>query len=103
MCMLADSANLCVNSAVSMRYLLSKLLQDISSYLKPITIVIDDVQFADPASLLLVGICYSVCKGLPSLYYVTMMMRRARAGPSIYAVLNCHVHVGANKVDIVYS
>ncbi|KAL3760370.1 hypothetical protein ACHAWU_000345 [Discostella pseudostelligera] len=45
----------CVDSAVSMRYLLCELLRVISSNSKPITIVFDDIQFADHASLLLVG------------------------------------------------
>jgi hypothetical protein len=59
------TASLCVDSAVSMRYLLSELLLVISSHSKPITIVIDDVQFADPASLLLIGDLLFSAQGAP--------------------------------------
>ena len=45
----------CVDSAVSMRYQLCEVLCVISSHSKPITLVIDDIQFADRSSLLLVG------------------------------------------------
>ena len=48
------TSNSCVDSAISMRYLLGELLRVISSLSKPITIVLDDIQFADHASLLLV-------------------------------------------------
>ena len=50
-----SAASNCVDNAVSMRYQCGELLRVISSYLKPITIVIDDIQFADQTSLLLVG------------------------------------------------
>ncbi|KAL7546242.1 hypothetical protein ACHAWF_009576 [Thalassiosira exigua] len=43
------------NSAFSMRFLLSELLLAISSHSRPISIFFDDVQFADSASLLLLG------------------------------------------------
>jgi predicted ATPase len=48
-----------------MRYLLSELLRIISSHSKPITIVIDDIQYADPASLLLVGNMLISAQGTP--------------------------------------
>lgn len=60
-----NSTSRCVDSAVSMRYLLSELLRVISSHSKPITIVIDDVQFADPASLLLLGNLLFSAQGAP--------------------------------------
>ena len=44
-----------VDSAVSTRYLFGELLRVISSHSKPITLFLDDVQFADHASLLLVA------------------------------------------------
>ena len=49
-----ETSNNCVDSAVSLRYLLGELLRVISSHSNLITIVIDDIQFADYASLLLV-------------------------------------------------
>ncbi len=47
--------SLSIDSSISMRYLLSELLRVMALHSKPITIVIDDIQFADPASLQLVG------------------------------------------------
>ena len=44
-----------VDSALSMMYQLSEFMRVISSHSKPITIFIDDIQFADNASLRLVG------------------------------------------------
>jgi hypothetical protein len=55
----------CVDTAESMRYLCGELLRVISSHLMPITIVIDDIQFADPASLLLVGSLLFSAQGAP--------------------------------------
>ena len=60
-----SSASLCVDSAVSMRYLLSELLLVILSHSKPITIVIDDIHFADQASLQLVGSLLFSAQGSP--------------------------------------
>ncbi|KAL7431794.1 hypothetical protein ACHAXH_004913 [Discostella pseudostelligera] len=59
------TASLCVDSAVSMRYLCGELLRVTSSHSKPITIVIDDIQFADPASLLLIGSLLFSAQGAP--------------------------------------
>ncbi len=50
-----ESAYSCVDSALSMKYILGELVRVISSHSKPITILIDDIQFADDASLQLVG------------------------------------------------
>jgi len=55
----------CVDTAESMRYLCGELLRVISSHSKPITIVIDDIQFADPASLLLIGDLLFSAQGAP--------------------------------------
>ena len=60
-----SSANNCVDNAVSMRYLCGELLRVISSYSKPITIVIDDIQFADHASLQLVESLLLSAQGAP--------------------------------------
>ena len=48
-----------------MRYLCGELLRVTSSHSKPITIVIDDIQFADPASLLLIGSLLFSAQGAP--------------------------------------
>jgi len=57
----------CVDIAVSMRYLFGELLRIISSHSKrPISLFIDDIQFADDASLLLISqllISAKACSG----------------------------------------
>ncbi len=50
--LLDSSTSDCVDSAISMRYLFAVLLHVISSHSKPITLLLDDVQYADHASLL---------------------------------------------------
>ena len=62
---LPENTSNCVDSAVSMRYLLCELLRVISSHSKPITLFIDDLQFADRASLLLVGNLLFSAQGSP--------------------------------------
>jgi len=70
-----DTASSCMNAAVSMRYLFCELLRVISSNSKrPISLFIDDLQFADSASLLLIG----------DLLFTTTM-----SGVSIFLTL-CH-------------
>jgi predicted ATPase len=66
LCMgLADAFSNCVDSAVSMRYILGELLRVITSHSKPITIVMDDIQFADHSSLLLVRNMLFSVRGSP--------------------------------------
>ncbi len=62
---LETSSSNCVDSSVSTRYLLGELLRVISSHVKPITLFIDDVQFADHASLLVVGNMLFSAQGSP--------------------------------------
>mmetsp|Transcript_43738 Transcript_43738/g.91966 ORF Transcript_43738/g.91966 Transcript_43738/m.91966 type:complete len:1476 (+) Transcript_43738:19-4446(+) len=54
-CNLHNTWSSCANSALSMRFLLSELLRVLASHLRSITIVLDDIQWADFASLLLAG------------------------------------------------
>ena len=60
-----------VNVAASMSYLFVKLLWVISIHSsRPITVLIDDIQFADPNSLILIGnLLQSATKG-PSVFFV---------------------------------
>ena len=48
------STNDCVDSAISMRFLFTEVLCVLSSHSKPITLLMDDIQYADHTSLLLV-------------------------------------------------
>jgi hypothetical protein len=59
------TSSICVDSAFSLRYLLGELLRVLSSHSKPITIVLDDVQFADDSSLLLIRYLLFSAQGAP--------------------------------------
>jgi predicted ATPase len=65
--LLGTSSGGCVDIAVSMRYLFGELLRIISSHSKrPISLFMDDIQFADEASLLLISqllISAKACSG----------------------------------------
>ena len=55
-CARVESPSNCINVSYSMRHLLGELLRVISSHSRwPITLLIEDIQFADSASLLLIG------------------------------------------------
>jgi predicted ATPase len=63
-CVQAESSSNCMDAALSMRYLLSELLQVISVHSScPITLLMDDIQFADLASLFLIGQLLCSAKG----------------------------------------
>ena len=53
---LEETSNTCVDASSSMQYLFGELLRIISSHsMRPISLLIDDIQFADSSSLLLIG------------------------------------------------
>jgi hypothetical protein len=60
---LFESSSYCVDSALSMRFLFAELLNVISSHSRPISLLLDDMQWADSTSLLLVGNLLSVIEG----------------------------------------
>ena len=56
----ASSTNDCVDSTISMRFLFAEVMRVLSTHSKPITLLIDDIQYADHTSLLLVaGLLFS--------------------------------------------
>lgn len=71
---LETSMGICVDSAVSMRYLFGELIRILSSHSRPISFFLDDIQFADPASLLLLWNMLFSAQGLPIFFIVTVMM-----------------------------
>jgi predicted ATPase len=58
-----ESSSGCVDSALSMQFLFAELLNVVSSFSRPISLLLDDMQWADIASLLLVGNLLSVVIG----------------------------------------
>jgi len=67
----AESSGHCVNAEASMRYLFGELLKVMCSYSKrPISIFIDDLQFADTASLLLIGDLLFTAMSGASIFFV---------------------------------
>jgi len=67
----AESSGNCVNAEASMRYLFGELLRVMCSYSKrPISIFIDDLQFADTASLLLIGDLLFTAMSGASIFFV---------------------------------
>lgn len=62
---LETSMGICVDSAVSMRYLFGELIRILSSHSRPISFFLDDIQFGDPASLLLLWNMLFSAQGLP--------------------------------------
>lgn len=71
---LETSMGICVDSAVSMRYLFGELIRILSSHSRPISFFLDDIQFGDPASLLLLWNMLFSAQGLPIFFIVTVMM-----------------------------
>jgi len=68
---LLESSSTCIDAAVSMRYLFGELLRVISSHSKrPISLFIDDLQFADHASLHLIGYLLYSAKGGSSVFFI---------------------------------
>jgi len=68
---LLKSSSTCIDAAVSMRYLFGELLRVISSHSKrPISLFIDDLQFADDASLHLIGYLIHSAKGGSSVFFI---------------------------------
>jgi len=66
-----ESSSTCVDAAVSMRYLFGELLRVMASHSKrPISLFIDDLQFADHASLHLVGYLIHSAKGGSSVFFI---------------------------------
>jgi len=59
----------CVDSAASMRYLFGKLLLTLASIWGQISVCIDDLQWADPASLLLISYLMSSAAGCSSIFF----------------------------------
>ena len=81
------STNNCVDNAVSMRYLCRELLRVISSYTKPITLVIDDIQFADHASLILIGSLLLISQRAPVFFCLCHRDDEVSMSPSFEAWL----------------
>ena len=67
-----DSSSTCVDAALSMRYLFGELLCIISSHsLQPVSLLIDDIQFADSSSLLLIGnLLFSAARSNSPIFFV---------------------------------
>jgi len=66
-----ETSSTCIDAAVSMRYLFGELLRVISSHSKrPISLFIDDLQFADHASLQLIGYLIHSAKGGSSVFFI---------------------------------
>jgi len=66
----AISSN-CVDSAVSMGYLFGELLCVISLHFRPISLFLDDIQFAEPASLLLLEyLTKRARESVPSIFFI---------------------------------
>jgi len=66
-----ETSSTCIDAAVSMRYLFGELLRVISSHSKrPISLFIDDLQFADHASLHLIGYLLYSAKGGSSVFFI---------------------------------
>ena len=70
-CIGLETLSCCVDSAVSMRYLFGELLRVISTYSRrPISLVVDDVQWSNPASLLLLGnLLFSAQQSKSSIFF----------------------------------
>jgi len=67
----AESSGNCVNAEASMRYLFGELLRVMCLYSKrPISIFLDDLQFADTASLLLIGDLLFTAMSGASIFFV---------------------------------
>ena len=67
----AEASGNCVNAEASMRYLFGELLKVMCLYSKrPISIFIDDIQFADSASLLLIGDLLFAAMSGASIFFV---------------------------------
>lgn len=66
---LDSSAYVFVDSSLSMTYQLSEFMRVISSHSKPITMFIDDIQFADSTSLRLIGNLCPSTQG-PSIFFI---------------------------------
>jgi hypothetical protein len=58
-----EAGSNCVDSALSMRFLFAELARVLSSHSRPTSLLLDDMQWADSASLLLVGNLLSVMEG----------------------------------------
>jgi len=66
-----ETSTTCIDAAVSMRYLFGELLRVISSHSKrPISLFIDDLQFADHSSLQLIEYLLYSAKGGSSVFFI---------------------------------
>ena len=66
-----ETSSTCVDAASSMRYLFGELLRVVSSYSsRPISLLIDDIQFADSSSLLLISnLLFSTTRSDSSVFF----------------------------------
>lgn len=68
-CVMNETSSSCVDSARVMRYLFGKLLLTLTSHSRSISIFVDDVQWADSASLLLISALLSDTAGCSSVFF----------------------------------
>ena len=69
---LEETSSNCVDAPMSMRYLFGELLRVVSSHSRrPISLLVDNVQYADSSSLLLIGNClFSAGRCESSIFFV---------------------------------